>query len=252
MEHHNGGRINRLLRNSFCLRTPVFYSGVLPLIICFLLLSGTLAAQALTADSPFQTHYAANLYVGDTLINISNTGANGASLYGPGFGAPAGNMCVNVYAFAPEEQLISCCSCHVTPNALVSLSAYSDLLTNTLTGVRPTSITIQLIATATGTDPGLGTPSYSGGSSSCVNSAAGAGGLWPVASAGMVAWGTNVHLTSPSSSQFSITESAFKPTTLNASELLSLTSRCAFIIGNGSGFGICRSCTPGARAADKR
>ena len=207
---------------------------------------------AQTADAPSQTHYAANLYIGDTLINISNTGSNGASLYGPGFGVPSGNLCVNVYAFAPEEQLISCCSCHLTPNALVSLSAYEDLLTNTLTGVRPSSLTIRLIATATGTDLGLGTPSYSGGSAACVNSAAGAGGFWPVAPAGLAAWGTNVHVTNPVSSQFSITESAFRPVTLGASELLSLTSRCAFIIGNGSGFGICRSCTPGGRAAERR
>ena len=90
-------------------------------------------------DSPFQIRYAANLTSGDSVINITNTGANGASLNGPGFGGAAGNVCVNVYAFSPDEQLVSCCSCLITPNGLVSLSVNSDLISNTLTGVRPNS-----------------------------------------------------------------------------------------------------------------
>ena len=36
--------------------------------------------------------------------------------------------------------MISCCSCPVTPNALVSLSARNDLISNTLTPGVPTSV----------------------------------------------------------------------------------------------------------------
>ena len=43
----------------------------------------------------FQIRYASNLTQGDSVINISNTGVNGASLTGPGFGGAAGNICVN-------------------------------------------------------------------------------------------------------------------------------------------------------------
>ena len=39
-----------------------------------------------TPDSFFQIRYAANLTSGDSVINLTNTGANGASLNGPGFG----------------------------------------------------------------------------------------------------------------------------------------------------------------------
>ena len=213
---------------------------------------GALYGQQAALDGPIQSHYAANLNIGDTVINISNTGANGASLYGPGWGSPVGSMCVNVYTFAPEEQLISCCSCYVTPNALVSLSASSDLLTNTLTGLRPSSVTVMLVASATGIDPGTGAPSYSGGSSSCANSAAGVGGPFPLAPAGLAAWGTNIHLSNDTTTSFRITESPFRQVTLNDAALLSMSSRCAFIIGNGSGFGICRSCSPGGRGANRR
>ncbi len=70
-------------------------------------------------DSPFQVRYAANLDVGESYIDITNTGANGASLYGPGYIITnPGNICVNVYAFDPHEALISCCSCtgHARPD----------------------------------------------------------------------------------------------------------------------------------------
>ena len=73
-------------------------------------------ATLLVVMPPFLIRYSSNLTAGDSVVNITNTGANGNSLFGPGFGDPAGNICVNVYAFSPDEQLISCCSCLVTPN----------------------------------------------------------------------------------------------------------------------------------------
>src|SRR6185295_18053556 len=107
-------------------------------------------AQPVALDGPFQIRYASNLTVGDSVVNITNTGANGNNLWGPGFGGPAGNICVNVYAFSPDEQMISCCSCLITPNGLISLSVVNDLISNTLTGVRPNSVVVKLVATPTG------------------------------------------------------------------------------------------------------
>src|ERR1039457_3754750 len=72
----------------------------------------TLAA----ADTPFQVSYAANLQAGESYINIVSDAANGAPLLGPGLGGAVGNICVNVYAFDPNEEMISCCSCLVTPD----------------------------------------------------------------------------------------------------------------------------------------
>jgi hypothetical protein len=39
---------------------------------------------------------------------------------------------------------------------------------------------------------------------------------------------------------------AFTPSTLSAGEAASIGGRCAAILGNGSGFGICNSCRAGA------
>ncbi len=205
------------------------------LVVAIALAMVAVAQNPITADSPFQVRYFSNLTVADSVINITNSGANGANPNGPGFGSPAGNICVNAYAFSPDEQLVSCCSCLVTPNGLVSLSVTNDLISNTLTGVRPSSVVVKLLATLAGTG---------GSGTSCANSAATAAA--PGVS-GMAAWGTTIHVTAGTA----VTETAFTPATLSAGEAASITGRCTAIIGNGSGFGICRSCRAGGLGATK-
>lgn len=212
----------------------------------------TVFSIAETSDAPFQVRYVANLNVADAIINITNTGMNGAMLFGPGIGATAGNICVNVYAFSADEQMVACCSCHVTPNALVSLSAYNDIRPLSLTGLMPNSMVIKLVAAATG--PG---PSYSGGVSSCSNSAAGLDVTHPVSPGGMAAWTTTAHVPGvyavpAAPAPFDITETPFTPARLSAAEIATLRNRCGFILANGSSFGICRSCSVGGRGAVSR
>jgi len=189
-----------------------------------------------TSDSLFQVRYAANLNIGESYINITNTGANGAALLGPGFGTQSGNICVNVYAFDPGEELISCCSCLVTPDQTVNLGVNRDLTVKTLTGVVPTSVTVKLLSSLAGGD-GTGT--------SCTNSAA------SVTSAnlagGLAAWGTTLHANPVGG--YDSTEAPFTPSTLSQGELASIGGRCSAILGNGSGFGICNSCRAGAFGA---
>jgi hypothetical protein len=193
------------------------------------------ASAQITADSPFQVRYAANLNIGESYIDIVNTGANGAPLQGPGFGGTTGNICVNVYAFDPGEELISCCSCSVTPDQVVNLGVNRDLTSKTLTGVVPSSVTVKLYATAqTGAN--------------CNNSASGITGA-PILS-GMAAWGTTLHAT-PVAGSYATTETAFTPSTLSPGELASIQGRCTAIVGNASGFGICASCRAGSLGATK-
>jgi hypothetical protein len=201
----------------------------IPTIIFVALALATVAFGQAIAGAPsdaFQVRYAANLNVGDSVINISNAGTQNAA------GALT-NICANVYAFSPDEQLISCCSCTVTPNALVSLSAVSDLISNTLTPARPNSIVVKLIATA--------------------GTACNASNV-PVANlaAGMVAWGTTVHAAPTTPVTYAVTETQFAEKGLSAGELARLTSFCGFIQANGSGFGICRSCRLGGQGAVKQ
>ena len=188
----------------------------IPLVVATLAFATVAFAQnPIAADSPFQVRYASNLAIGDSVINMTNTGATG------------GNICVNVYTFSPDEQEVSCCSCNVTPNALVSLSVNRDLISNTLTPAHPTSVVVKLLATA-------------GGSCNAATAGSGASALAP----GMAAWGTTLHAT-PTVGTFAVTETAFTPGTLSAGELARITSLCGFIQANGSGFGICASCRLG-------
>lgn len=177
----------------------------------------------ITADSPFQVRYAANLNIGDSYVDITNTGAstaNGASQ----------NICVNAYTFDPAEELISCCTCSVTPNGLQSLSVLKSLISNPLTPAIPTSVVIKLVA-STGT---------------CNASAVTAQTL----AAGMAAWGTTLHLNSSTATpSYFGTETAFTPASLSAAELTHITSTCGFIQSNGSGFGICKGCAAGGLGA---
>ncbi len=200
----------------------------------------TATLNVLIPPDAFQVRYAANLTSGDSVINLTNSGANGASLTGPGFASAVGNICVNVYGFSPDEQLISCCSCLITPNGLVSLSVKDDVINNTLTGVKPNSVVVKLVNTGAG-------PTYTG--TKCTNSAATAGSAaFPLAQ-GLLAFGTTIHI-APVAGTFGVTETPFRAATLSPDELASITNRCTNIIGNGSGFGICKSCRAGGLAAN--
>ncbi len=201
----------------------------------------TATLNVIPPPETFQVRYAANLTEGDGVINITNTGANGASLTGPGFGGEAGNICVNVYAFSPDEQLIACCSCLVTPNGLSSLSVLNDLLSNTLTGVRPNSVVVKLVNTGAG-------PTYTG--TSCNSSAAIAGSTSFPLAPGLRAFGTSVQRT-PVTGAFNVTETPFSQASLSPTELASITNRCTNILGNGSTFGICAGCRVGGLLAEK-
>jgi hypothetical protein len=174
------------------------------------------ASIAFAQTDAFQVRYASNLNIGDSVINITNAGTTG------------GNICANVYTFSPDEQLISCCACTVTPNALVSLSANGDLVSNTLTPAHPTSIVVKLLATTGG---------------ACNASAPGA------LAGGMRAWGTTLHAAPTTPVSYAVTETEFSQAGLSAGELARISSFCGFIQANGSGFGICRSCRLGGLGA---
>ena len=213
------------------------------LIASFALSVVAFAQPNATVDTQYQIRYVANLNLGDSVINITNSGARGAGLAAGTAAGTTGAICVNVYAFSPDEQMISCCSCPVTPNGLVSLSARRDLVNNTLTPAVPTSIVVKLVAS---------TPV----ANSCTGSAASWGPLTP----GMLAWGTTVHAGAVAGSASVITETAFLPATLSGGtdssfvgigEARRLQDLCTFINANGSGFGICSSCLLGGLGAGR-
>lgn len=185
------------------------------------------AAAAVVPESIFLVRYASNLAVGDSVVDITNTGGAATTAF-----PINGNICANVYVFSPDEQLISCCSCPITPNGLVSLSARNDLINNTLTPGVPTSIVIKLLAT-------------SGPACNAATAGTGTNTFAP----GIAAWGTTIHAlpVTPATpaTTYGTTETAFTRATLSVAEVNRLTGLCGFIQTNGSGFGICRSCRLG-------
>jgi len=184
---------------------------------------GGTATDVLNVSAGGILDYFPNLNVSDSSINITNTGLSNG-----------GNLCANVYTFSPDEQLIACCSCVVTPNALVSLSVVNDLISNTLTPAVPTSVVVKIIPTL----PAGGNCNGSAGNLVAAT-------LAP----GLTAWGTKLHLTTAPSTVTGRTEEEFQQFLLSAAERTHLGSLCSFIQSNGSGFGICRSCRLGGQGA---
>ena len=203
--------------------------------------TGTAAGAVATAVLPvipadvFQVRYASNLAIGDSVIDFTNTGAS-STIALP---VQNGNICVNAYVFSPDEQLISCCSCPVTPDGLQSLSARNDLISNTLTPGVPTSVVVKLLASAQAT---------------CNASTVTPASL--ALAAGLAAWGTTIHTTPVTAGTpagtFGLTETPFTRSTLSPAELLRLTTLCSFNQINGSGFGVCRSCRLGGLGAERQ
>ena len=194
----------------------------------FTLILASLAFSAgLFADDTFQVRYAANLNIGDSVVNLTNTGAN----LNEEAGGITDNICVNLYTFDPAEELISCCACNVTPNGLQSLSVLKSLISNPLTPAIPTAVVIKAVAS----DQDICNAS----SVTLTNLAH-----------GMLAWGTTLHQnTSTLAASYSVTETAFSQATLSGAELAHITSTCGFIQSNGSGFGICKGCAAGGLGA---
>ena len=193
-------------------------------------------------DSPFQVRYASNLAIGDSVVNFTNAGSSSTDT-GLATGAPQnGDICANIYAYSPDEQLVSCCSCNVTPNALNSLSAKNDLASNTLTPIIPSALVIKVLATE--------------GGARCTASKAASVKVEELR-AGLLAWGTTIHAlpvtAGTPATTYGVTETAFStPATLSPTELSRMTQLCSFIRANGSGYGICKSCKVGGLGASSK
>ena len=176
-------------------------------------------------DAVFQVHYAANLAIGDSVINYTNGGSAITA-------SSNGNICANIYAFNPDHTMAACCACVITPDELIFQSVRNDIIDNTLTPAVPQAAVIKLLA------------SQPKNSTTCNASSPTASTLAP----GLVAWGTNLHPnTSTTPVSYSVTEQEFSYPALSATELNNLTSQCGGIQTNGAGAGLCSCGALGGR-----
>jgi len=202
-----------------------------------------------TVDGPFKIRYASNLINGgDAVVNITNTGASAtATGYGAGGpGAPPqnninGNLCVNIYTFAADEQEVACCACLITPNALWSASVKTALLNSTLTPAFPNEVVIKLVSTVPSTTATGGQNCNPAAIDQSATIAATPGFL----ANGLLAWGTSTHGTPTATGPtFRISETAFVSSNVSRAELQRSVQECQFIQILGSGqFGICKGCS---------
>jgi len=218
---------------------------------------GTAPAAGVTVNAAvpdaYQINYlpaAAGGGIAGGYIDISNAGALGADAFGPLSGT-TGRICANVYVFTADEQESECCSCLVTPNALVHLTA-ADLIGNPGNGVTPTlGVVVKLLATIPGTSasaPGTSVGPFTGSSCNAATPFT-AANLAP----GMVAWATKFHTnTTTSPATVGLTETQFSSEPLSPGELAKLTNLCQFLSGNQSGAGLCKACTLGGLGAGLR
>lgn len=206
----------------------------------------TLLAQA--NDGPFQVNYASHLKQGDGVVNVTNDGFTAGGNTPVANGNSYGDICVNVYVYAPDQELAACCSCLVTPNALHSWPISfgpGNLLTNlnnsTVSnsifkdGTGNGSVVIKLLATQ---PDNVG----AGVNDSCPGPSAASAPI----PAGLMAWATHSHPTNIPNA-VSITETRFEPGNLSAGELSKLRGDCGNLLTRGSG-DVCPNCQLGGLA----
>jgi hypothetical protein len=218
-----------------------------------------------------QVGYAANLNVGDSVVNLNNTGLQGGFISANP--PTSGNICASVYVFDPQEEEIGCCSCLITPHGLNSLSVRNDLISNNLTPAVPTSVSITILDM----EPGLDTSNHFTVCNPVPNvlgqandpyynpvgfpgNAAGdpqKGAL--VLTSSLAVWGTTLEPAGTAGTYAPVNVPYFAPFTNDSpipnnalNDLTDIFSTCNFIQANGTGFGICKSCRLGALGGAKQ
>jgi len=168
------------------------------------------SAMAQDADKYFVTYYSNNVAVApDATIRVINDGYEGAYSSGPG----AGNAYADFFVFDDSEELITCCSCEVTPDGLLSESVKS-LTSTALRGVAPTRGVIKLLSSSNGFFPVAGDPEPAP----------------EVLSAGLHAWATHIQSVKNENpngpAPYSQTETLFADANITAGEQTLLELLC--------------------------
>ena len=181
----------------------------------------TLPVTAQTVNDAYQVNYfsdqlrVADVSAPDQFVRIINTGQIGSPI------DPAtnqGTVCADIYVFDTNQEMLECCSCPLTANALLTLSVGYDLTFpgRTLTGVMPSDGVIKIVADAGCDARNITTPVP--------------GGLRAFATHLQIPLGAVV---------ITNTETEFQPAPLTDTERAFLGNACSFVQYLGSGRGVC-------------
>jgi hypothetical protein len=190
--------------------------------VVVLALAGSPIAQAQGSPSPYSlgyyslAHQTSNTVPDGTLRLINDGNVSDAS--------PTGDLCGAIYVFDNSENMLTCCSCKITPNGYLSLSVNNNLTSHVAPNKLPTRGVIKVLSSTT--NAGKCDPTN-------VNQQTGIHG-WIA------------HLQRASSS-FQITEAELKESALDANEFADLQEDCQVILTQGAGGeGFC-TCTDAGR-----
>jgi hypothetical protein len=222
-------------------------------------LSGTMVGSSAGVEDAFQVSYISQLNNADTVINITNAGTSAGTNVIQG-STTAGNLCLNIYVFDPQEEEVACCSCVVTPNELIYFNAggptegtpnqsvpvsaggngNAGLLYNVITGGGSYSFNSAVVKIVTTTGSTCVNTINRSGPSSITAASFPASALAP----GLVAYSTHPHPTNGRTLgsgrlPVNITETPFAVKSLSTGELNFLQYGCAFIQNQATGRGIC-------------
>ena len=241
---------------------------VLGLLSASLLLASLAFGQDTVAATPashqFTVNYFTNNAAGDgnpagipeAQLHITNPGTTGA------FGNPneasstpvlGGDLCANIYVFDYREELLTCCSCKISPNGMRGLALSVDLVNDgiSVTGASPSGGNVKIVSSfGAGAPAGLPSPGPVFGQDGGACDSSASGGLVAAATTytpfgQLEAWITHVRPLTSGVAPWSVTETSFSSVTLSTSELQKLQQRCfaatapASSGGLGSGRGRC-------------
>jgi hypothetical protein len=196
-------------------------------LVLLLAITFSVAASAQTTDVYWVNYFVNNTtaVTSDEYVYIINPGLQGAPVNSNGTVSSAGNLCANIYVFDAAQEMVECCSCMLTPNALRILSVKSNLTSNPMTGAVPATGVIKIVSTfaSAGCNAGSVSPA------SVVQN--------------LRAWGTHQQ-TVGGTTATATTEADFQASPLGAVEESYLPIACEFATYLGSGRGVC-SCGVG-------
>ncbi|MGA2590747.1 MAG: hypothetical protein ABSH32_12585 [Bryobacteraceae bacterium] len=176
-------------------------------VIGVVLSSGIVWAQTPPPTDTFKVNY---------FSNANTDGAPDATVYLTNPGTSGGNICAMIYVLDPNQELLECCGCSLSPDSLLRLSVNGNLTANPLTREVLTFGSIKIISST--------------GAPTCKPSN-------PVPTPAIRGWGTHIQL--PVGFGPYVTETDFQDATLSTTEETHLKNLCGTILSNASGYGIC-------------
>jgi hypothetical protein len=88
------------------------------------------------------------------VVNPGSTGGFGNASETPTATPQGGDLCANMYVFTPDQEMIACCCCKVSPNGMQGFSLATDLIGNPLTSTGSSRRRYQDCLLSGGGEPG--------------------------------------------------------------------------------------------------